>query len=423
MPEEKNQSLRALDALNFCNAGIQTGLGPFMAIYYTAVRHWHPGQIGVLIACQSLSGIAVQSFAGHAVDESHHKKLLTAAAGLIVASGALGIVMLPSYALQIAVQLIIGVAVTIFPATSSAFALGMSRREEVSGRIARNETLTHSGNVAFAIGAAAVGTFLALQGIFIEAALFAAGMIPSVFFINEKHVNYEAARAGDPNNGGDNGNEAPKRSGWRELASNKNILTFTACVVLYYFANAATLPLVSEILSRSSKGHPASRSAAWQVAVMVVVAEAAMVGVAAVSGKLADKWGRKPLFLLGFGALAVRNAATVLSHNPYYLISLQAIDGVAMGIYGVLLTLVTADLSRGSGRFNFVQGAVQSAMGLGGVLSNSLFGWMARSLGFNASFCGLAMVALGGFTLYGSKMPETKLEKDERDQAADAAHG
>jgi MFS family permease len=112
MPEEKNQSLRALDALNFCNAGIQTGLGPFMAIYYTAVRHWQPGQIGVLIASQSLAGIAMQSFSGHFVDESHHKKLLTGIAGFAVALGALGIVTLPSYAMQIGVQLLIGLAVT-----------------------------------------------------------------------------------------------------------------------------------------------------------------------------------------------------------------------------------------------------------------------------------------------------------------------
>jgi hypothetical protein len=38
MAEDKARSMRALDALNFCNAGIQTGLGPFQAIFYTAVR-------------------------------------------------------------------------------------------------------------------------------------------------------------------------------------------------------------------------------------------------------------------------------------------------------------------------------------------------------------------------------------------------
>jgi hypothetical protein len=87
MPGDKTRSLRALDALNFCNAGVQTGLGPFMAIFYTATRHWSSGQIGVLLACQSLAGIAVQSFTGHLVDESHHKRTLTALAAGIVALG------------------------------------------------------------------------------------------------------------------------------------------------------------------------------------------------------------------------------------------------------------------------------------------------------------------------------------------------
>ena len=36
---KQSTSLRALDALNLCNGGIQTGLGPFIAIYYAAERH------------------------------------------------------------------------------------------------------------------------------------------------------------------------------------------------------------------------------------------------------------------------------------------------------------------------------------------------------------------------------------------------
>jgi MFS family permease len=218
-------------------------------------------------------------------------------------------------------------------------------------------------------------------------------------------VNYEAARGGADSGEGGNGDKKERR-GWRDLMKDKRILTFTACVVLYYFANAATLPLVSEILTQGKKG----RASTWQVAAAVIVAEAAMVVVARVSGKLADSWGRKLLFLVGFGALALRNALTVLTHNAFYLISLQALDGVAMGIYGVLLTVVTADLAKGTGRFNFVQGSVQSAMGLGGVLSNSLFGWIAKAMGFNASFWGLTIVALAGGALYQIKMPETKGE-------------
>ena len=407
MAEEKSRSLRALDALNFCNAGIQTGLGPFMAIFYTAVRHWNPGQIGILIACQSLSGIAVQSIVGHWVDESHRKREITSAAAVIVALGAVGIVLLPNYALQIATQLVIGLAVTVFPAATAAFALGMTEKDQLSKRVARNEGFTHTGNLIFAVAAGAVGTLLALQGIFVAAAIFAAGMAPAALLIQSEHVDYEAARGGDGESNGHG--EEKQRTGFRELIGDKRVLTFTAAVVIFYFANAATLPLVGEILSSGKHG----QRSAWQVAAAVIVAEAVMIGVAILGGKLADQWGRKPLFLIGFATLALRNVLTVVSHNEYYLISLQALDGIAMGLYGVLLTLVTADLAKGTGRFNFLQGAVQSSMGLGGMLSNALFGFIAKTMGFNASFWGLALAAVAGGVLYQTAMPETKPDKSE----------
>jgi predicted MFS family arabinose efflux permease len=381
-----------------------------MSIFYTAVRHWNPGQIGVLIACQSLSGICVQSIVGHWIDESHHKRLITAAAGLVVAAGAVGIAVLPNYGVQIAVQLVIGLAVTVFPAATAAFALGMVDEGQLSNRVARNEGFTHGGNVVFAIAAGAIGTLLALQGIFYAAAIFATGMAPSVFFIREAHVNYEAARGG---NASEN-NQEQKRASIRDLLHDARILTFTAGIVLFYCANAATLPLVGEILTQGKRG-----GSAWQVAAAVVVAEALMVIVAVICGKLAEKWGRKRLFLIGFAVLALRNGLTIASHNEYYLISLQALDGVAMGIYGVLLTLITADLAKGTGRFNMLQGAVQSSMGIGGMVSNSFFGWIAKAFGFNASFLGLATVAVLGGALWQFRMPETK--PDENNQRDDEA--
>jgi hypothetical protein len=91
---------------------------------------------------------------------------------------------------------VIGLAVTVFPAATAAFALGMVEEDQLSGRVARNETFTHGGNVVFAIAAGAIGTLLALQGTFYAAAVFAAGMAVPVYFIKDAHVNYEVARGG-----------------------------------------------------------------------------------------------------------------------------------------------------------------------------------------------------------------------------------
>lgn len=381
-----------------------------MAIFYTSVRHWNPGQIGTLVACQSLSGIAIQSAVGHWVDVTHSKRLMTAVAAIIVALGAVGIAALPGFWMQIAVQLMIGVAVTVFPASTSAFTLGMVGKDELPGRVGRNESVTHTGNTVFAIAAAVVGTFVALQGIFYAAAVFASGMAVAAYFIRDEHVSHEGARAGEEGEDG----KAKEAASFKDLLKDKRIPIFAAAVVIFYFANAATLTLVGQILS---KGQHGGRSSAWQISSAVIVAEVTMIGVATLAGKWAQSWGRKPLFLIGFGALALRNGLTIINHNPYYLIGLQVLDGVAAAIYGVLLTLVTADLAKGTGRFNFLQGAIQSSMGLGGFLSNGLFGFVAKSRGFNASFLGLSAAAVAGGVLYATSMPETKPQEPESEAA------
>jgi hypothetical protein len=281
---------------------------------------------------------------------------------------------------------------------TSAFALGLVERKDVSGRIARNESLTHAGNVVFAAVAATAG-LVALRNIFIAAAIFAGAMGLAAFAIRAQDVNYEAARAGEQGQGGGDNN----RKGWRELIADRRILVFTLVIVLFNVANSSTLPLVGQLLSKGRKG-----AAVWQTAACVGVAEIVMVLVAWLAGRRVNVWGRKPLFIAAFAILAVRNALTNVSHAQGYLISLQALDGFAAALYGVLLTLVAADLARGSGRFNFLQGSMQSAMGLGGFLSNLLFGYIARTAGFAASFWGLAAAATAGALLYLWKMPETK---------------
>ena len=394
---DKQRSLRALDALNFFNAGIQTGLGPFIAIYYASARHWNPGQIGTLLSIQNLSGVALQSWVGDRIDNSSNKRLISAGAALIVTLGCIGIVLAPNYALECLVQFGIGVAVTVFPAATASFALGLVPKDHLAERISRNETFTHGGNVLYAAVAALVGQLAAIAGLFYAAAIFAAGMMGSSLTIRDADIDNEAARAGEQNQ--DGGRE---HSGWRDLIKDRRILTFTAVVVLFNVSNAATLPLVGQLLGQGKKS-----ASVWQVAACVVVAEVVMVAVAALIGKRADNWGRKPIFLFAFAVLAARNFLTIASHHQWYLIALQSLDGIAAAIYGVLLTLVVADLAKGTGRFNFMQGAVQSAMGFGGFLSNASFGWIAKTLSFNASFIGLGIAAICGGLMYLFRMPET----------------
>ena len=141
----------------------------------------------------------------------------------------------------------------------------------------------------------------------------------------------------------------------------------------------------------------------------IIAAQVVMVPVAIVASRLAASWGRKPVFLIGFSVLPVRGLLYYLSVNPYYLIGVQLLDGIGAGIFGVASVLVVADLTKGTGRFNFTQGALAMATGVGAGLSNLLAGFVVKAAGFDAGFIVLAAIATAAAVFFAVAMPETAI--------------
>jgi MFS family permease len=132
-----------------------------------------------------------------------------------------------------------------------------------------------------------------------------------------------------------------------------------------------------------------------------------MVPVAMLVGHKADVWGRKPIFTAALAVLMLRGMLYPLSDNPYWLVSVQLLDGVGAGIFGALFPLVVADLTRGTGHFNISQGAIATAAGLGGALSTAAAGLIVVQAGYSAAFLFLAAVAGAGLIGFATMMPET----------------
>ena len=145
----------------------------------------------------------------------------------------------------------------------------------------------------------------------------------------------------------------------------------------------------------------------------IIVAQLVMIPSANLAGRLTDT-GRKPIFLLGFAVLPIRGVLYTLSNNPYFLVSVQILDGIAGGIFGVLSVLVVADLTKGTGRFNVTQGALNTAIGIGAALSNLLAGFVVQKAGYNVGFLGLAAIAAVATAVFWFLMPETKAEAHRR---------
>jgi MFS family permease len=181
------------------------------------------------------------------------------------------------------------------------------------------------------------------------------------------------------------------------------LLTFAACLLLFQLANTAMLPIVGAALVYQGE----SRSSLI-VAALIILPQIVVALLAPWVGLRAQAWGRRPLLLIGFGALPIRTLLFALTADPLLLVGLQLLDGISGAVIGVLTALVIADLTRGTGHFNLAQGIIGTASGIGASLSTALFGLVAASLGHTAAFLSMTSVALLGASVLWLLMPETR---------------
>ena len=400
------RSLFALDAIYLILADVHGGLGPFLAAYLASVHHWDPARIGTVMAVMGFTGLAAQAPAGAIIDAVRDKRAVLVAAFALVATAATAMVLVPTPAVVIAAQVIIGASGAVFGPALAAISLGLVGHAGLARRMGRNQALDHAGNVAAAALAGLIADSIGFGGIFLLAAALCLGGIVAVATISGADIDEERARGGAAGPAvGEDPPGAPASGrvvGLRELFADRRILIFAAAVVLFHFANAPMLPLVGQKLARGLTG-----GAALPMSACIIAAQVVMIPVALLASRFAVSWGRKPVLLVGFAVLPIRGVLYTLGTDPSYLVAVQLLDGVGAGIFGVVGILVIADLTRGTGRFNLMQGVLATATGLGGALSNLATGSIVAAAGFDAGFLALATVAGVALAFFGLAMPET----------------
>jgi MFS family permease len=154
-----------------------------------------------------------------------------------------------------------------------------------------------------------------------------------------------------------------------------------------------------------------TRSSQWApvlIAACIIVPQAIVALMSPSVGRKAELWGRRPLLLLGFAALAIRGVLFATVRDPYWLVAVQAFDGITAAVFAVMIPLIVADITFGSGHFNLAQGIVGTATGIGASLSNVLAGYVGDKFGTSVAFIGLASVAAAGLAMVWLVMPETR---------------
>jgi predicted MFS family arabinose efflux permease len=389
------RTLLGLDWLNFLLADVQTGVGPFLAIYLVGYK-WDEERVGLALTVGGIAGILMQTPAGALVDFLRSKRALVGAAVTALAAGALLIALFPSFWPVMGAQVLIGGTSSVFLPAICAMSLGIVGRAAFDTRQGRNQTFNSAGNVIAAVSMGLLGYFVSNRSIFFFVAVFAVPTILTLLLIRPAEIDYDLAR------GATDGEKGGKVESVEVLFWERPLVLFLGCAVMFHFANAAMLPLLGEMLAKGQ-----GRSSMMFMSACVVTTQFVITLIASWSGRTAGTWGRKPLLLIAFGVLPIRGVLYTLTSNTGLLVAIQIMDGVGAGIFGVVSVLVIADLTRGTGRFNLTLGAITTAVGIGAALSQVIAGSIVHHVGFRAGFLFLAGVAAAAFAILYFFMPET----------------
>ncbi len=397
---------RALDAMNLFLADVRDGLGPYLAIYLVSVRGpthgWNAATAGLVMTIAGIAGLLATTPAGALIDKVTAKRGVLVIAAIVVTLASISLPFVGGFAAVAATQSLAAVAAAVFAPGIAAISLGIVGPRAFTRRIGRNEAFNHAGN---AVAAALAGVLAWKFGpvvVFWLMGGLAAMSIAAILSVDGGAIDHAVARGCPAGEEEQKEPDAPE-SLRQVLTGTPALGVFALACFLFHLANAAMLPSVGQLLAREvGSGQATSLTAAC-----IVGAQLVMVPVAVLVGRHADRWGHRPILLVGLAVLALRGVMYPLSDAPGWLLFVQLLDGIGAGIFGALLPVVVAAIMRGTGRFNVAQGAVATVQGLGGALSTTLAGAVIVWGGYSAAFVTLAVIAAAGFALVAWRMPET----------------
>jgi len=384
---------RALDLVNFFVADVQTGFGPFVAVYLT-VNKWPQEEIGLALSLGTITALVSQIPAGMLVDASPNKRLAAAGGLICVLIAALLLAVWPAQLPVVVAQVLHSVGSVIITPAIAAVTLHLVGYRGLSERLGRNARFAAVGNGLAAGVMGASGLYLSSRAVFwLTAALCVPALGALAAIGRGAHSRHQTTV------------QPLDREGLRKLICNRKLLAFGACVAMFHLSNAAMLPLAGAAVTMR-----AGNLANVIIAACIVVPQAVVAWSSPWVGRKAAEIGRRPVLLLGWAALPLRGLLLAVLPGPYLLIAGQAISGISAAVFGVMLPLLAADLTRGTSHFNLCMGVLGLAMGIGAATSTALAGWIADVAGLNAAFFSLALAGLAGVALLWATMPETASE-------------
>jgi MFS family permease len=396
-PNPSRQSLRGLDWFIFFLADVQTGFGPFVAVYLTTQK-WTQVEIGFVLSIGGLVALIGQMPGGALVDAVRSEKMVAALAVATIGVSALAYAAWPIFPVVAAAATLHAAASCVLGPAIAAISLGLVGPLAIGERFGRNARFASLGNGVAAAVMGTCGYLLSSRSVFLVTFILAIPTLLSLARIREREIDAARAHGALPREVTD-----VATTSVFALMRQPALLIFAGSILLLQLANGAMLPLMAGVVTmRSSQWAPVL------IAACIIVPQAIVALTSPSVGRKAQQWGRRPLLLMGFAALAVRGVLFATVRDPYLLVAVQVLDGITAAVFSVMVPLIVADVAFGSGHFNLAQGIVGTATGIGAALSTVLAGYVSDRFGSSIAFTGLACVAAAGLAIIWFAMPETR---------------
>ena len=394
------QSLRGLDWFIFFVADVQTGFGPFVSVYLTT-QHWTQIDIGFVLSAAGFVALIGQMPGGALVDAARSERFVAGLAIAAICLSALSYAALPIFPVVLGGSVLHALASCVLGPAMAAISLGLVGHAAIGERLGRNARFASIGNGLAAAAMGACGYLLSARAVFVVTVLLLIPALIALRAISEAEIDPERAHGAPPRQV----HKPPVQPS--ALLHNRPLLIFAGCLLLFHLANSAMLPLVGSAVTM--------RSARWATVIIAACIVVPQLVVAALSpwvGRRAQIWGRRPLLLIGFAALPVRGMLFASVSSPSLLLAVQLLDGITAAVFAVMVPLVVADLTRGTGHFNLGQGILGTTTGIGASLSTTLAGYVTDRFGSAWAFTMLAAIAFVGLGVLWRLMPETRPQSE-----------
>jgi MFS family permease len=385
----------------FFLADVQTGFGPFVAVYLTTQK-WTQVEIGLILSVSGFIALLGQIPGGALVDWARSERLVASVAVAMIGVSALAYAAWPIFPIVLSAAVLQAASSCVLGPAIAAISLGLVGRSAISWRLGRNARFASIGSGAAAAGMGICGYLLSSRAVFLVTVALTIPAILAIAHIREDEINPERAHGANPSEDSED-NAGQRTTSIAMLGRNRPLVEFALVLMLFQFANAAMLPLVGSFVT--------TQSSAWAPALIAACMVMPQIVVAAMSpwvGSRTRTWGRRPLLLVGISALVLRGMLFSVVRDPHLLVVIQILDGVAASVFSVLVPLVVVDVTYGSGHFNLAQGIVGTATGIGASVSMLFAGYLSDHFGSEVAFLALAAVAMMALGLVSFVMPETR---------------